>query len=173
MHLFLLTTVILHNNNHSIISWNIAQITFLWLVFWNSSLEINLFKKENLIFKLLFLLLPLFSYVNLWNDSLSFKLYSWNYKEGAIHLTRGKEAKNLPPEMTKSLNHYVIPVQKWSYEATNSSPFYSEKVYKSVFKEACKINNNFLLKISQRPTINSIWSTQETYRCNNHEVTTK
>jgi len=170
MHLFLLTTVILHNNNHSIISWNIAQIMFLWLIFWNSSLEINLFERKNLIYKLLFLLMPLFSYLNLWNDSLSFKLYSWNYKEGEIRIPRVMGISKLPDEITNSSRRYILPIQKWSYTATNSSPFYSERVYKNVFREACKINNRFRLNIFQRPTINSIRSARKTYKCTSDEI---
>jgi len=176
MHVFLLLVVILHNNNHSVISWNIAQILFLWLVFWKSDLEINLFKlgsfkadslkTQNLLYKSLFIILPLFSYVGLWNDTLSFKLYSWNYKEGEIIVLARKIPKNLPEEMTANIKRNIIPIQTWSYQATNSSPFYSEKVYKSVFKKACKINKNLQLVISERPNIQSIISKRHKYRCN-------
>ena len=112
--------------------------------------------------------MPFFSYFNLWNDSLSFKLYSWNYKEGEILITSRKIPENFPKEISKSILGRIIPIQNWSYHATNSSPFYSEKVYKTVFKEACKINKNLNLIISGRPNIKSIRSKRKRYRC--HEL---
>ena len=125
--------------------------------------------------------MPLFSYFNLWNDSLSFKLYSWNYKEAEIisparffsseRPALGISIKDLPTEISNSIIHKrIIPIQKWSYEATNSSPFYSEKVYWNAFEEACKINENFLLKLSGRSKFNSIYSRGKTYRCNGKQV---
>jgi predicted DCC family thiol-disulfide oxidoreductase YuxK len=88
-----------------------------------------------------FIGLPLLSFVNLWDSYLSAALYSGNIAEAEIYTS--DSAKNSLPEGFKAyLVHTsddtnVINIQRWAIEDLNVTPYPEVRVYKKIAKDVC------------------------------------
>ena len=177
MHIFILLSIgpVGHNINHSVWSWNIAQIILCWAIFWNNK-ELNfkqiLFGKTHLLVTTLFLIMPIFSYFSLWDDSLSHTLYSWNTRDAEIEIKSDAVENQLPAEVKASIRNLngkkVLPILDWTYRSFNSSPYVSEKVYKNVFLKLCKHTQQFQdleMIYFSKPLFNSLHANKSIYTC--------
>ncbi len=87
-------------------------------------------------------LLPLLSFVNLWDSYLSAALYSGNLTEAEIYATdRAKDA--MPSSIHARLvetspNTNVLSIQWWAIEDLNVQPYPEPRVYRKIARDICK-----------------------------------
>jgi hypothetical protein len=117
-----------------------------------------------------FIGLPLLSFVNLWDSFLSAALYSGNLTEAEIYLSdRGRNS--LPEGLKTHAVHTsddtnVLNIQHWAIEDLNVTPYPEVRVYRKIAKQVCSHLGNpadlVLLVREQR----LLFSNPETgYRC--------
>jgi len=90
---------------------------------------------------MLFALLPLLSFFNLWDSYLSSALYSGNLTEAQIYLS-DLGAASLAPAIKSRLVHTspdtnVLNIQRWAMEDLNVTPYSETRVFKAVAKGVC------------------------------------
>lgn len=89
----------------------------------------------------LFAILPLLSFLNLWDSYLSAALYSGNLTDATIYANdRGKASLPEPIRahfVHTSLDTNVINVQRWAFEDLNVLPYPETRVYKQIAKALC------------------------------------
>jgi hypothetical protein len=89
-----------------------------------------------------FIGLPLLSFVNLWDSYLSAALYSGNIAEAQIY-TNDVGRKSFPESAKAYLVHtsddtYVLNVQRWAIEDLNVMPYPEVRVYRKIAREVCR-----------------------------------
>jgi hypothetical protein len=90
----------------------------------------------------LFAILPLLSFFNLWDSDFSSAIYSGNLTEAILYATdRGKDS--LPASIRAHLVHTspntnVVNFQRWAIEELNVLPYPETRVYKEIAKAVCK-----------------------------------
>jgi predicted DCC family thiol-disulfide oxidoreductase YuxK len=89
----------------------------------------------------LFALLPLLSFVNLWDSYLSSALYSGNLTEALIY-TSDAGRRALPEAIRRYLVHTspdtnVLNFQRWAIEDLNVMPYPETRVFKQIAKSVC------------------------------------
>jgi len=155
-HLFILLCLgpLGHNYNTIIWPWNIAMILFDLVLFWGigstgfQEILIGhgfIFQKVILVF---FGIMPIFSFLNLWDGQLSFQFYSGNAKYGFIFV---KEAGfNQLPEGLRSQficnpklpDLHMLNVLEWSMKELNVPPYPEERVFRKIARSFCRYGNN-------------------------------
>jgi hypothetical protein len=88
-----------------------------------------------------FIGLPLLSFVNLWDSYLSAALYSGNITDAEIY-TNDRGRNSLPNSFEAYLVHTsddtnVIKFQRWAIEDLNVTPYPEVRVYKKVARDVC------------------------------------
>jgi len=88
-----------------------------------------------------FIGLPLLSFVNLWDSYLSAALYSGNITEAEIY-TNDRGRNSLPEGIKAYLVHTsgdtnVLNIQRWAIEDLNVTPYPEVRVYKKIAKNVC------------------------------------
>jgi predicted DCC family thiol-disulfide oxidoreductase YuxK/uncharacterized membrane protein YphA (DoxX/SURF4 family) len=118
----------------------------------------------------LFAMLPLLSFFNLWDSDLSSALYSGNLTEATIYAT-DKGRDSLPPSIKAYLVHTspntnVLNMQRWAIEDINVLPYPETRVYKKIAKAVCERSQfpaDFVLLVHEQ---RMFWSAPETgFRC--------
>jgi hypothetical protein len=89
-----------------------------------------------------FIGLPLLSFVNLWDSYLSAALYSGNISEAEIY-TNDRGRDSLPERIEAYLVHTsqdtnVLNIQRWAIEDLNVTPYPEVRVYKKIAKDVCR-----------------------------------
>jgi hypothetical protein len=88
-----------------------------------------------------FIALPLLSFVNLWDSYLSAALYSGNITQAEIY-TNDRGKNSLPEAIKAYLVHTsddtnVINIQRWAIEDLNVTPYPEVRVYRKIAKDIC------------------------------------
>ena len=118
----------------------------------------------------LFAILPLLSFFNLWDSDLSSALYSGNWTEASSYVT-DKGRDSLPEGIRAYLVHTspntnVLNIQRWTIEDLNVPPFPETRVYKQIAKSVCAHSQDpadFVLLVHEQ---RMFWSKPETgFRC--------
>jgi predicted DCC family thiol-disulfide oxidoreductase YuxK len=91
---------------------------------------------------MMFVILPLGSFFNLWDSFLSSALYSGNLTEATIYAT-DKGRDSLPAGIRAYLVHTspntnVLNIQRWAIEDLNVTPYPETRVYKLIAKALCQ-----------------------------------
>lgn len=101
MHVLLLTILIGNNQNSVVWPWNIAMILYAWVLFSdNKQVQFKITFLKNYFNSIVFTLigiLPLFSFFGLWDNYLSFNLYSGNVKQLNICISAINKYPELKP----------------------------------------------------------------------------
>lgn len=89
-----------------------------------------------------FMGLPLLSFVNLWDSYLSAALYSGNITQAEIY-TNDRGRDSLPEAIKAYLVHTsdatnVINLQRWAIEDLNVTPYPEARAYKKIAKDICR-----------------------------------
>jgi uncharacterized membrane protein YphA (DoxX/SURF4 family) len=89
----------------------------------------------------LFALLPLLSFFNLWDSYLSSALYSGNLTDAQIYLS-DTGAASVAPAIKSRLVHTspdtnVLNIQRWAMEDLNVMPYAETRVFKVIAKSVC------------------------------------
>lgn len=141
-----------HNWNSVVWPWNVAMALSVVLLFWKSEQlsfkDIVLTKNSWLhrVVLVLFGILPLLNFVNLWDAYLSSALYSGNIRSAVLYVNESVIDK-LPAEVlryaTKTAdNKSIIDIFKWSVEELNVPPYPETRIYKNVAKYICSYADN-------------------------------
>jgi predicted DCC family thiol-disulfide oxidoreductase YuxK/uncharacterized membrane protein YphA (DoxX/SURF4 family) len=118
----------------------------------------------------LFAILPVLSFFNLWDSYLSSALYSGNLTEATIYATdEGKDSLSASIGaylVHTSPNTNVLNIQRWAIEDLNVLPYPETRVYKKIAKAVCErsqFSADFVLLVHEQ---RMLWSKPETgYRC--------
>jgi uncharacterized membrane protein YphA (DoxX/SURF4 family) len=136
MHLFILFSLgpLGHNYNPVVWPWNIAMMAFCFLLFRGERMtliQLRLMLRPvhmKLVF-LLFVLMPLFNFFNLWDSYLSHNLYSGNTSNGVIYLSDSVEHQlpaAIKPYSIGELNQNQVTIKYWCMRELGV-PAYPEK----------------------------------------------
>lgn len=137
-----------HNWNNIIWPWTVTMAAFDLLLFTGTqefSLREIFWTRRypyHACVLLLFAVLPLLSFFNLWDSYLSAALYSGNLTDATIYANdRGKDS--LPEAIRSHFVHTspdtnVINIQRWAFEDLNVLPYPETRVHKQTAKAVCK-----------------------------------
>ncbi len=164
------------NNWNSVVwPWNITMILIVGILFFRNSavpLEAILWTKKFIYHKValvLFGLLPLLSFVGLWDSYLSSSLYSGNTTQASLNFPAYSNNPNrvdLIKYATLQDKTYNVDFNSWSFAEMNVPAYPETRIYKQITKKLCKTNPDLELKISPRWT--SEWPARsQYYGCNN------
>ncbi|MDQ3833954.1 MAG: hypothetical protein M3315_10020 [Actinomycetota bacterium] len=154
MHVFILFCIgpLGYGWNTVVWPWNLAMMLFVVILFWqteNCSPGKILLPKTTIhgLVLLLFGLMPLFSFFDLWDAYLSASLYSANTKSATIYVSEA-EKNNLPKKIrdlalkSEANGTNILSITDWSWEELNV-PFYPEsRVFRNVAKHVCSYVGN-------------------------------
>jgi len=179
MHLFILFSLgpFGHNWNSVVWPWNIAMCCFVVILFWDTdSLAFSTLVKPVqpvcVILVILCVVLPAFSFINLWDSYLSASLYSGNTENAQIHIP-ANIVYTLNPQIKKNIqkagnNFYVLDISTWSYEAMNVPSYPQDRVFKGITKAFCKnvpVNTGITVQIQGKPNWLTGSSSTSDYTC--------
>lgn len=145
MHVILLIILIGNNQNSIVWPWNILMILYILILFW----DVNSIRIKELFFKnyfnvtIIFLIgiLPFLSFFGLWDNYLSFNLYSGNVKQLTIcidHIYKYPELKPYISNKKKSQhcqNFKAINMNYWAFKELNVPIYPEEKTFFKLKKE--------------------------------------
>ena len=154
MHLFIMAMIgpLGWNWNSVVWPWTTAMACFDILLFAGTSdftfrdifwAKSSTYQKVVLI---LFIVMPFFSFFNIWDSYLSAALYSGNTNQGTIFI--GDEVKaSLPTNLQAyvspvSANINALNIQNWSIAELGVPPYPEDRIYESVAKKVCALSNN-------------------------------
>jgi hypothetical protein len=179
MHSFILLAIgpLGQSHNSVVWPWNVAMMVFVIILFWKSG-EVSFrdivwgqsFVLQRVVL-LLFGIVPLFSFFNLWDSYLSASLYSGNLTVGLIYVNDSVKNK-LPPEIEGYTVRVATDVNgldiwKWSFAELNTPPYPEARVFKSIAKSICRYADNasdvFLIVKEKQTWLNA--SRRTTYNC--------
>ncbi|MEK7588855.1 MAG: DCC1-like thiol-disulfide oxidoreductase family protein [Patescibacteria group bacterium] len=155
-----------HNWNSVVWPWNIAMILFVFILFYKTedfSFQ-SVFLVKNFFFHkiilLLFVIMPFFSFFNLWDSYLSSTLYSGNTNNAVIYIESSVKEK-LPSKVainTKKFSEgiYELDIFNWSFNELNVPPYPEKRIYLKIMKDLCKYSvsdNDIVLVIQGKPTV--------------------
>jgi hypothetical protein len=145
MHLLLLTILIENNHNSVVWPWNIAMILYVWILFIDRNpvhIKMDFFKNYfNIALFILIGILPILSFFSLWDNYLSFNLYSGNVKQLTICVRNKNKYPELEPYMSsKNSNPYckdvrAININSWALKELNVPIYPEEKTFQKLKKE--------------------------------------
>jgi hypothetical protein len=150
-HVVILIYLIINQQNSVVYPWNIAMIVLLIVLFYQTKNSVFFWKEFDLRLKILqgsgvlfFIVLPVLNPVGLWDNYLSFKLYSGNNGYFCVGLNQDQYRKvdrNLHGyfwRVQEPRGKYWLLLNKWALDELNV-PFYPEmRTFKSVSKTFCE-----------------------------------
>jgi uncharacterized membrane protein YphA (DoxX/SURF4 family) len=150
MHAFILLSLgpLGHSWAKEIWAWNVAMPVFVLILFLRTAdlpfREVVLTKRFAFqkVVLIVFVMMPLFSFFNLWDSYLSFSLYSGNIYTGNVYLTEPVRNR-LPAEIrrhtsdTDADRKWVLDPQSWALHDKVPGTYPQERVYKHVTKTIC------------------------------------
>lgn len=181
MHMYILLCIgpLGRNWNTIVWPWNIAMVFFVLILFLsthNLSMKNILFTKNFLFHNValvLFGVMPLLSFFNLWDSYLSASLYSGNIKKAYVFIESDVKDK-LPAEIQKyaqqtgSRTGYMLRLEDWVTEELGVPLYPEERVFKQIGKWICdyaKKTSDVKLIITGRPNWLNGNSVSVTYDC--------
>ena len=154
LHLFILLLLgpFGHNWNSVVWPWNVVMALSVVLLFWKSeqlSFKDIVLTKNSWLHRLvlvLFGILPLLSFVNLWDAYLSSALYSGNIRSAVLYVNESVVDK-LPAEVrryaTKTAdNKSIVNIDQWSFGELNVPSYPETRIYKNIAKYICRYAAN-------------------------------
>jgi predicted DCC family thiol-disulfide oxidoreductase YuxK len=154
MHIFILGMIgpFGWNWNSVVWPWTTAMACFDILLFAGTSdfTFRDIFWAKNSAYQkvvlVLFIVMPLLSFFNIWDSYLSAALYSGNTNQGTIYMSDEVEA-SLPTSVQAyvspiSPNTNALNIQNWSIAELGVPPYPENRIYESVAKEVCVLSNN-------------------------------
>ncbi len=155
-----------HNWNSVVWPWNIAMMLFDLVLFWKTT-DVS-FKDilwtRNFTFQrvvlVLFLIMPMFSFLNLWDSYLSSALYSGNTNNARIFISDSVKQK-LPSEVQTHVIQTItgeneLDFYMWSFEELNVPAYPETRVYKDIARDICSFathEDEVRLVVLGKPTV--------------------
>jgi hypothetical protein len=152
MHAFILFSgIVIMRWNSVVWPWNLAMMSFLVLLFWNSDVSaLDVLWRNPLWFQkvalLLFGVMPALSFFGLWDSYLSASLYSANLDMANVVFREGV-TDQLPASIrryTKPLpdGGHVLVLRDWAVGELNVMPYPALRAYRVIGQEMCRYTNN-------------------------------
>ena len=168
MHVFILLLISPTGLNYNVIvwPWNIAMVLFLYLLFFkikNNTISFtNLTEGYNKIPFLVIGVFPFFCFIGLYDNYMSFNLYSGTLKQLEICIEKHQDIKKyqnfITNKKTFCKNSQVINANTWALKEMNTVVYPETRVFKAIIKK-WKLQN---------PTINATFHIyQYPYQPNN------
>jgi uncharacterized membrane protein YphA (DoxX/SURF4 family) len=181
MHSFILLCLgpLGQNWNTVVWPWNIAMALFVIILFVgteNKSLRAMFFTSRFVFHKIvlvLFAIMPLLSFFDLWDSYLSASLYSGNIKRAYVFIEQNVKEK-LPiaaqkyAEKTGSRTDYRLKIIDWATEELGVPPYPEKRVFRQIAKDFCGYANHasdVKLIIQSKPDWRTGNSATLTYDC--------
>jgi hypothetical protein len=148
MHILILALLIPLRRNSVVWPWNMAMAGFAFILFWRandfSMWDVLLPKKLGFqtVVLILFVVMPLFSFFNLWDSYLSASLYSGNVEAAMIDLSESAN-RRLPPaiqahvQQNKTTNKLQINPTRWSLLELNVPSYPERRIFMNVTRKIC------------------------------------
>ena len=122
---------------------------------------------------ILFVVMPVLSFFNLWDSYLSWTLYSGNTNSAQIYISDSVKQK-LPIEIQRyaikiGANENTLNFFHWSFDELNVPPYPETRVYKDIAQNICQYADNksdVILVVSVKPTLFNRGH-KLTYECSN------
>ncbi len=152
------------NWNSVIWPWNIAMIFFVLILFARvNEVPFKSFfpPKKFILYPMAFVLfgiMPLFSFFNLWDSYLSSSLYSENTSVASITLS--EEVRNQLPSgiqayvTEESGNRFIVDIGRWSYGELNVPAYPESRIYRNIASTFCRFAkkpSDVRLMFAERP----------------------
>ena len=147
-HILILALLIPLKRNSVVWPWNIAMAGFAFILFWRASdfsiREVLLPRKPGfqLIVLILFVIMPLFSFINLWDSYLSASLYSGNVEAAVIDVSESAKQR-LPPDIqtyvqpSRTTGKLQINPTRWSLIELNVPSYPERRIFINVARKIC------------------------------------
>ncbi|MCM3869962.1 MAG: hypothetical protein ND895_04620 [Pyrinomonadaceae bacterium] len=147
-HLLILALLIPLKRNSVVWPWNIAMAAFAFILFWRASdfsmRDVLLPRKLGFqaVVMILFLIMPLLSFVNLWDSYLSASLYSGNIEAAVIDVSESAKQR-LPPAIqshvqpSRTTSKLQISPTRWSLVELNVPSYPERRIFMNVAKTIC------------------------------------
>jgi predicted DCC family thiol-disulfide oxidoreductase YuxK/uncharacterized membrane protein YphA (DoxX/SURF4 family) len=164
---FVLITLGGHGWNVVVWPWNLTLLACVLLLFVNTkhiSLKdiVSIGKRKlGLFVLLLFGILPMLSFFNLWDSYPSWSLYSGTVNQGTLHFSEAAYTQ-LPQTMKEVAERtdegvWEVPIAEWSFEEMNVPPYPESRVYKSIMKSLCNTYTEESTDITLEMTGRIVW----------------
>jgi hypothetical protein len=155
-----------HNWNSVVWPWNVAMALFVIILFWKTEnfsfrdvLLVKSFPFQKIIL-VLFAIMPVLSFFNLWDSYLSSTLYSGNTNGAQIYISDFVKQK-LPAEIQRytartETDRYALDFFHWSFDELNVPPYPETRVYKDIARNFCEYaenKNDVVLVVNGKPTL--------------------
>jgi len=169
-----------HNWNSVVWPWNVAMALFAVILFWQAEnfsfwdiLWVKNFSFQKIIL-ILFVVMPVLSFFNLWDSYLSATLYSGNTNSAQVYISDSVKQK-LPMEIQR----YVVKTEtgesmldffNWSFAELNVPPYPETRIYKNIARDICKYADDkmdVVLVVNSKPTLFNR-DNQLIYDCSNY-----
>ena len=147
-HILILALLIPLKRNSVVWPWNMAMASFAFILFWRTtdfSMREVLFPRKlgfQLIVLILFVIMPLFSFVSLWDSYLSASLYSGQVEAAVIDVSESAKQR-LPPaiqthvQQSRTTNKLQINPTRWSLTELNVPSYPERRIFINVAKKIC------------------------------------
>ncbi|GAA4055023.1 hypothetical protein [Flavobacterium chungnamense] len=137
-------------HNYVVLPWNCAMILFLWVIYFsNINNTFNfwvLVKGYHIIFFVLIGLMPIFNFFGLYDNYLSFKLYSGNLQKMYICVHNDKDASRYKSYFLKDRKEIncqnIISISYWSLKEMNVLVNPEKRVFIKIAQKWKEINPN-------------------------------
>lgn len=156
--------------NTVIIPWNLTMMILLVLLFWNKDTN-HLFSNPSVskIFAILiFLILPVTNFFNLWPGYPSFNLFSGKTAKAYLYVDEDFKTNFSSKTLSKFDDENRISVHSYAYSEINI-PFYSEEeVYLQLFNKLCERSTHEFSVVMEIKTLPHLFKnewTSESYFC--------
>jgi uncharacterized membrane protein YphA (DoxX/SURF4 family) len=147
-HIVILALLIPLRRNSVVWPWNVAMAGFTFILFWRacdfSMREVLLPRKFvfQTVALILYGIMPLFSFVNLWDSYLSASLYSGNVEAALINVSESANQR-LPPaiqgyvQRSRTTNKLQINPTRWSLIELNVPSYPERRIFFNLAKKIC------------------------------------
>lgn len=149
-HTIILTYLIVEQHNSVVYPWNVAMVVLVALTFWKSKNYLSLSALSERSSKVLiggatvfYLFLPALNFVGLWDNYLSFKLYSGSTGQFCVRIGANYAGKVDPKlqayfwTVEEPEDSYWIYLSAWAFDELNV-PFYpEERVFRQLGAHFC------------------------------------
>jgi len=164
-HILILALLIPLRRNSVVWPWNIAMAGFAFILFWRATdfslRDILLPRKPGfqIIVLILFLIMPLFSFFNLWDSYLSASLYTGNVQAAVIDVSESAKQR-LPPaiqahvQANRTTGKLQINPTRWSLLELNVPSYPERRIFIKVAKKICEYGHephDVTLTIYEKP----------------------
>ena len=147
-HTLILALLVPLKRNNVVWPWNIAMAAFAFILFWRASdfsiRDVLLPRRLGFqtVVLILFVIMPVFSFFNLWDSYLSASLYSGNVEAAAIEISESTQQR-LPPailtyvQLSRTTNKLQINPTRWSLIELNVPSYPERRIFTDVAKKIC------------------------------------